>query len=53
MAFAISTGGALEDFSGKNRDAASFNRLAPAPVYCLHGGSLSHASDAAAGASSF
>ena len=35
MASAISTGGVLEDFSGKNRDAASFNRLAPAPVYCL------------------
>ena len=41
MAFAVSSGGALEDFSGKNQDAASFNRFAAASVcteavYSLH-----------------
>ena len=53
MASAISSGGALEDFSSENQDADSFNRFADAFVYCVYGGSLSHASDAAADAPSF
>lgn len=40
LAAAISPGRALEDISGENQDAASFNRFAAAFVYCLHGGSL-------------
>ena len=48
MAAAISPGRALEDISGENQDAASFNRFAADLVYCLHGGSLPPASDAAA-----
>ena len=47
LAAAISPGRALEDISGENQDAASFNRSAAALVYCLHGGSLPPASDAA------
>ena len=53
MASAISSGEALEDFSGQNQDAASFNRFAAVFVYCVYGGSLSAASDAAADAPSF
>lgn len=34
MAYTVSSGRALEDFSGKNQDAASFNRFAIAPMYC-------------------
>lgn len=48
MAAAISPGRALEDISGENQDAASFNRSAPAAVHRMHGGSLPPASDAAA-----
>lgn len=53
LAAAISPGRAMEDFSGKNQDATFLDRFAPAPVYCLHGGSLSPTSDATADASSF
>ena len=41
MDSAISSGGALENFSGKNQDAASFNRFAAASVYRVYSSSLS------------
>ena len=53
MAYAVSSGRALEDFSGKNQDAASFDRFATAPVYCVHGSSLSHSFNAVTDAASF
>ena len=53
MAYAVSSGRALEDFSGKNQDAASFNRFATAPVYCVHGSSLSHSFNAVTDVASF
>ena len=53
MAFAVSSGGAMENFSGKNQDAATFDRFAAAPVYCVYGSGLFPAFDAAADASSF
>ena len=53
MASAIPSGGALEDFSGENQDAASFNRFAAAFVYWVHDHSLSPASDTTADVSPF
>ena len=53
MAYAVSSDRALEDFSGKNQDAASFNWFATAPVYCVHGSSLSHPFNAATDVVSF
>ena len=53
MVSALSPGGALEDFQGKNRDAASFNWFAAAAVRCLHSNRLSPEFDAAADAASF
>ena len=53
MASAISSGGAMEDFSGKNQDAASFNRVTSAFMHYMHGGSLSATSGATADTSSF
>ena len=41
MASASSSGGTLEDFSGKNQDAASFDQFATASVYRVYGSSLS------------
>ena len=53
MAYAVASGGNLEDFSGKNQDAASFDRFTAALVYCVRGNSLSHSFDAAADIASF
>lgn len=53
MVSALSPGGALEDFQGKNRDAASFNWFAAAAVRCLHSNRLPPEFDAAADAASF
>lgn len=53
LAAAISPGRAMEGLSGKNQDAAPFDRFAAAVVHRMHGGSLSLASDAASDASSF
>ena len=53
MASSISSSGNLEDFQGKNQDAASFNWFATAPVYCVHGSSLSHPFNAATDVVSF
>ena len=43
MALAISAGGAMVDFSGKNQDAASFNRFTNAFMHCVYSRSLSNA----------
>ena len=40
MASAISAGGAMVDFSGKNQDAASFNRFTNAFMHCVYSRSL-------------
>ena len=53
MASAISSGGTLENFQGKNQDAASFNRFATAPVHCVHGSSLSLSFNAATDIAAF
>ena len=53
LAAAIAPGRVMEDLSGKNQDAAPFDRFAAAVVHRMHGSSLSLASDATADASSF
>ena len=53
MDFAISSGGALEDFSSKDQDTTSFNQFASASVYRVYSSSLSPLFAAIADDSSF
>lgn len=53
MASAISSDKALENFSVKNQVAASFNRFTTAPLYCVHGSSISLSFNATADTPSF
>lgn len=45
MDSAISSGGALENFSGKDQDTTSFNRFTVVSVYRVYDSSLSFAFD--------
>ena len=53
MASAISSGGTLADFQGKNQDAAPFNWFTSAIVCWMHGNSLFHVLVAVTNDSSF
>ena len=53
LAAAISPGRVMEDLSGKNQDAAHFDRFAAAVVHRVYGSSLPLAPDADTDASSF
>ena len=53
MASAISSGGTLADFQGKNQDAAPFNGFTSAIVCWMYGSSLFHVLVAVTNDSSF